>query len=153
MSEQDRAGVTVVMAMEMPRNSPIPKPDRDDRDDILEALQVTLDAFALALDLAVGTRGGQAMQDRSYDPKVGDLVTVTFTLDRLPERTLGWLREIEVGTGVASMNRYLIDPVTAHPPVWWENVKVRSVPTGDVFGSLISDPDKVFQRQDKEAKR
>ena len=110
--------------------------------DPMAVLAAVLEAYTLALGLCGGTRGGSALWRRSRQPKVGDLVSITFTSDPDISRTVGWLLKVNETLGGES---YLIDPIFGDEPIRWENVGISSVPVGDMLGPLLGDTDRVFQ--------
>ena len=142
MSDQPN---TTVLAQQFPNNPAPDPPTRDDREELLAGLDLVLRAFEQALGLTAGTRGGAALRTRSRSPKKGDLVWLNSTLDKAPERTLGYLLEVEPGKGAYGSDRFFIDPIGSHPPCWWENTRAIAIPAGDLYENLLEDPDSVFQ--------
>ncbi len=116
--------------------------ERGERDRLASLIGVLGRHLSSAIAFGIGCRGGSALYKRGGQPKPGDLVLLTGTIEG-DHRAVGWLREI-----VPSENKYRVVYVVEHlqgDVVQWSNVMVKAIPAGDVFGDLLHDVDAVFQ--------
>lgn len=96
-----------------------------------------------------GTRGETWDWERSTHPEPGDFVIVQGAFAPTAW-TLGWLVEVELAA-VESDTAYTVECVDGETRRW-SNVRVRSIPVGDIF-ALDRDPEGVRRRWQPEAPR